>query len=1092
MKLKLTAILSVVMMFVTLGAWAAATSAEDAKLVVKGWSHVNRSGFGDIGEVTGVTTEKDANGAVLWYAVTTTKATVFVSPNDEIEPVIAVAPDTTGELPADHPLRAMLAADLPNRIVEAKTSSANSRLKLAGAPVLSKNASKWAKLKNEAVTPSSRLKMLNANGNPSTIVKWLDGWSSSISIMDGEDPTKVKTQTLRFWNQKNSKSYFSNDQIFNIYTPSNYYCGCVATAGASIMHYFRTPEGVERAFGSCSVDGTPEGLYTKGGTYDWSLIDSWPITQRTTLPEATAELLGRVAYDCGVGANMMYGAEGSGAYMINLSNCFRDVFKMSSSQLVRGSSSKGVTTEDYPKLMYNQIRAGAPVALGIQNSSKGGSGHAVVACGYGQDGDDTDYTFIFMGWGGSYDAWYQLPVMTSKSTDAGSETLYDIIDEVVTQIASDDKYIPLVGRVVDLDGEFVPNYEGLVTEIDGEETPITVDENGFWGFRVAPSEGGVVVDGSGEEHHYTIGAAARQTTRNAMNASVLANALPDEMLIEIDTSASGFLRVYNDPERALAAAWKTGKLLYVIGGTNEDVIAEWKTTRREDVDGIYNSLKSDHIIVELYPDYYPNLVGGVDFIEGAFDPRVFSFEGGWTPENGLWDESDPANAWNPVDELDPMSPHARAPLAIKVEGLDFISSLELTKSYPYTATVVYADGLEAPLRDEFAVWTSSDQTIAKNVGALLYPVQGQDGNVTLAVENRPFAEMVATGDLEVSVYSQPIVIFIDDRKKGIPLELAKSEISDDSSENAKTYAKRIAEACHVPASGGAGTHLTISSDAAITISSSKVVLANLICTGAELYEDGALVETYSFDANSPDVNTVKAGRQVGFDLTLKTADTKVKWVWEDTEYQIHTDATNCVIDHDPQRVANGETLSITALPPGGQTAAETIIVWEGARAEEVSNRTNAVVVADSPRTIIASGVKLDANNSGTFKSGTADAAAFTAPPGYQVTLQNGPDVAGKYTYLVDEIPIAFTSIVMSEDNSTTTLRIEPALIWCHYSIYGTDTLESGFSLEGLEAVTNFQQMVSAPIDAPYIEVEIPTEGKFFWKATMTPGEKPVE
>lgn len=1084
MKLKLTAILSVVMMFVTLGAWAAATSAEDAKLVVKGWSHVNRSGFGDIGEVTGVTTEKDANGAVLWYAVTTTKATVFVSPNDEIEPVIAVAPDTTGELPADHPLRAMLAADLPNRIAEAKTSSANSRLKLAGAPVLSKNASKWAKLKNEAVTPSSRLKMLNANGNPSTIVKWLDGWSSSISIMDDEDPTKVKTQTLRFWNQSNSPNYFSNDQIFNIYTPSNYVCGCVATAGSAVMHYFRPASGVHNFPGNCSVDGKPEVLDTKGGEYNWSLIDNLPITQRTTLPEATAELLGRVAYDCGVGVGMDYSSGGSGAITHELANTFKTVFGMANAQPLQESPDIG--KDNYPKLIYNQIRAGAPVVMGIQ-------GHAVVACGYGQDGEDTDYTFVFMGWGGHYDAWYQLPEIETKSTAGGSSYTSTVVRRLVTEIAKDDKYIPLVGRVVDLDGEFVPNYEGLVTEIDGEETPITVDENGFWGFRVAPSEGGVVVDGSGEEHHYTIGAAARQTTRNTIEAEVLVNALPDEMVIEIDTSASGFLRVYNDPERALAAAWKTGKLLYVIGGTNEDVIAEWKTTRREDADGIYNSLKSDHIIVELYPDYYPNLVGGVDFIEGAFDPRVFSFEGGWTPENGLWDESDPANAWNPVDELDPMSPHARAPLAIKVEGLDFISSLELTKSYPYTATVVYADGLEAPLRDEFAVWTSSDQTIAKNVGALLYPIQGQDGNVTLAVENRPFAEMVATGDLEVSVYSQPIVIFPDwNTVKGGVLEQAKSEISDESSDNAKKYAQRIADTCHARASGGAGTHLTISSDAAITISSSKIVLANLICTGAELYEDGALVETYTFDANSPDVNPTRAGRQVGFDLTLKTADTKVKWVWEDTEYQIHTDATNCVIDQDPQRVANGETLSITALPPGGQTAAETIIVWEGARAEEVSNRTNAVVVADSPRTIIASGVKLDANNSGTFKSGTADAAAFIAPPGYQVTLQNGPDVAGKYTYLVDEIPIAFTSIVMSEDNSTTTLRIEPALIWCHYSIYGTDTLESGFSLEGLEAVTNFQQMVSAPIDAPYIEVEIPTEGKFFWKATMTPGEKPVE
>lgn len=1080
MKLKLTGILAVVMTLISFGAYAATTSAEDAKLVVRGWSHVNRSGFGDIGEVTGVTTETDASGAVLWYAVTTTKATVFVSPDDEIEPVIAVAPDTTGELPADHPLRAMLAADLPNRIAEAKTpsaSSANSRLKLAGAPVLSKNASKWAKLKSEAVVPSSRLKMLNANGNPSTIVKWLDGWSSSISIMDDEDPTKVKTQTLRFWNQSNSPNYFSNDQIFNIYTPSNYVCGCVATAGSAVMHYFRPASGVHNFPGNCSVDGKPEVLDTKGGEYNWSLIDNLPITQRTTLPEETVDLLGRVAYDCGVGVGMDYSSGGSGAITHELANTFKTVFGMANAQPLQESPDIG--KDNYPKLIYNQIRAGAPVVMGIQ-------GHAVVACGYGQDGEDTDYTFVFMGWGGHYDAWYQLPEIETKSTAGGSSYTSTVVRRLVTEIAKDDKYIPLVGRVVDLDGEFVPNYEGLMTEIDGEETPITVDENGFWGFRVAPSEGGVVVDGSGEEHHYTIGAAARQTTRNTIEAEVLVNALPDEMLIEIDTSASGFLRVYNDPERALAAAWKTGKLLYVIGGTNEDVIAEWKTTRREDADGIYNSFKSDHIIVELYPDYYPNLVGGVDFIEGAFDPRVFSFEGGWTPENGLWDESDPANAWNPVDELDPMSPHARAPLAIKVEGLDFISSLELTKSYPYTATVVYADGLEAPLRDEFAVWTSSDQTIAKNVGALLYPIQGQDGNVTLAVENRPFAEMVATGDLVVSVYSQPIVIFPDwNTVTGGVLDQAKAEISDKSSSNAKKYAQRIAETCHVRASGGAGTHLTISSAASIAISNSKVVLAELICTGAELYEGNQLTKTYTFDATSEDIDPIKAGKQVGFDLTIKNADTKVKWVWEDTKYQVHTDATNCVIDQGSQRVANGETLTITALPPDGQKAEDTIIVWEGARPEEVIGFLSVEVVADSPRTIVANGVD---KSIGTFKSANGNADAFVAPPGYQVTLVADKDNAGYYTYEVTEVPIAFTSIKLSEDRSEVTLAIEPAIRWCYYSIYGIDTLEGGFSLEGLEPVTSLQYLETEPT----VEVTIPTGGNFFWKAVKTPGERPAE
>ena len=509
------------------GAIAEVTVEEDAEFVTRGWFRRNGKAFGNFGAVQKVLSEKDGQGDVLWYVVVMDGGAVVVSPDTEIEPVLAVIPGCDGTIPEGSPLRAILKRDLTQRL-EAVRPRPVKMAKLAAAPqpqavsaaAPSPEAAKWQSLKKIG---GKRLLMgLSADGNPATIIRWLDGWNSPNKVGD--------VQTLRFWNQDSSPKYFKNSRVFNLYTPNNYVCGCVATAGSAVMHYFRAPSGAVLSR-TCGVDGAGRSLTTKGGTYDWSLIDDINLAygRTVTLPKNAADLLGRVASDCGIGCEMSYSADGSGSNTCKLQWSFRNVFGVSHAQLVTrdGGMYGGGATEDigsvnYPKIIYNQIRGGAPVPLGID-------GHEVVACGYGIDADQTDYTYIFLGWGGANDAWYALPNIDTKATAGGGWYTSTFIDELITEISFDDRYIPVVGRIVDIDGIPLP---GEQLEMANGEV-VTSDANGYWGTRVAPTDECYVTDSIGERHEYVLGDLAKSTTDGGVASAALAAALPEAMEIQL-------------------------------------------------------------------------------------------------------------------------------------------------------------------------------------------------------------------------------------------------------------------------------------------------------------------------------------------------------------------------------------------------------------------------------------------------------------------------------------------------------------------------------------------------------------------------------
>ena len=502
----------------------------DARMVARGWSMLNGGTFGSLGSVKEVWAEKDDQGQVLWYVVVMTGGAAVVAPDTEIEPVLAVMPGSDGVIPKGSALDAMLRRDIANRLaplrqpaLKLKSSAVQAALQ---SPAASKASGKWDKLRRQ-----STLKMLNADGSPATIVRWLDGWNS---------PNKVgNVQTLRFWNQ-NGSPYFSNKYVFDLYTPDHDPCGCVATAGSAIMHYFRAPSGAT-VTRTCFRSGGAVSLTTKGGIYDWSLIDGLNLSENdvVTLSDAAVDLLGRVASDCGIGCEMSYAKGGSGSNTCKLQWSFRNVFKVRHAQLVTkdggaygGGAAADIGFENYPKIVYNQIRGGAPLSFGID-------GHEVVACGYGFDADKTDYTYIFLGWGGANDAWYALPNIDPKATGGGGWYTSTFIDELITEISFDDKFVAICGQLIDIDGNPVsgvnedgtPNEDAVLTTSGGDR--VWPDKNGYWGVRVNPSDPMYIEDSTGVQHEYVIGEQAKVTTDSGVAAAALAAALPEPMLVQL-------------------------------------------------------------------------------------------------------------------------------------------------------------------------------------------------------------------------------------------------------------------------------------------------------------------------------------------------------------------------------------------------------------------------------------------------------------------------------------------------------------------------------------------------------------------------------
>ena len=191
--------------------------------------------------------------------------------------------------------------------------------------------------------------------------------------------------------------------------PSGTPVGCVATAMAQVMLYWKHPE-----------QGTGSHTWTWNGithtvdfgatTYNWDLMLPKYGRSAYATPEQEAEAA-KLSYHCGVSIDMMWQSGGSGTYTEHIPTALRDYFDYNERAAVVYRES--YSFDDWNELLISELEAGRPI---IFSASSDKAGHAFVI-----DGIDKDGLFhVNWGWDGWYNGYFDICILNPYGAGIGA------------------------------------------------------------------------------------------------------------------------------------------------------------------------------------------------------------------------------------------------------------------------------------------------------------------------------------------------------------------------------------------------------------------------------------------------------------------------------------------------------------------------------------------------------------------------------------------------------------------------------------------------------------------------------------------------
>ena len=224
------------------------------------------------------------------------------------------------------------------------------------------------------------------------------------------DRTSLQTETVVSpllscaWNQRSP--YYNQCP-----TSGTQHCltGCVATAMAQVMYYWKFPaEAPAMAGYTSSVNGVTVGALP-GGTFDWeNMLDEYTNSATTQQRDAVAMLM---RY-CGQACRMSYGTAGSGAYSDDeLEGMKTFGYNADATLLDRDNYS----AEAWADMIEAQLAAGCPILYGGVDPDKN-AGHAFVV-----DGCGGGMYHVNWGWSGAGNGYFALDAFTYSGLKYSSE-----------------------------------------------------------------------------------------------------------------------------------------------------------------------------------------------------------------------------------------------------------------------------------------------------------------------------------------------------------------------------------------------------------------------------------------------------------------------------------------------------------------------------------------------------------------------------------------------------------------------------------------------------------------------------------------------
>lgn len=287
----------------------------------------------------------------------------------------------------------------------------------------------------------SRTGRIDTDNLPPAMKAWLDGIAQQIAKAraagggiaaaaddtdTGDDgaPTEVVAPLMKTkWYQL--APYYDNTPTVS---GEQTLTGCVATAMAQVMKYYRWPQ---HGYGSVSYD-TPKydsktlSANFEQSTYDWdNMLDTYEYSTDGDLKtpmwnDVQGKAVAQLMADLGAAVHMQYGTQnqdGSGAYDPDIATAATYHFGYD----VDLQYKNNYTMAQWTKKIESCLDAGDPlVYCGIALTDMGGAGHCFVVDGY----DSSNYMHVNWGWAGDADGYYSFYNFGEIGSQFSHEMMY--------------------------------------------------------------------------------------------------------------------------------------------------------------------------------------------------------------------------------------------------------------------------------------------------------------------------------------------------------------------------------------------------------------------------------------------------------------------------------------------------------------------------------------------------------------------------------------------------------------------------------------------------------------------------------------------
>lgn len=199
---------------------------------------------------------------------------------------------------------------------------------------------------------------------------------------------------------------WSQRPYYNEYCPDNSPAGCVATAVAQVMKYHNHPaQGVGNSSYNHNDYGTLSANYG-ATTYDWT---NMPNKLKFSSDSLEKDAVSKLMYHIGVGLEMNYSPDGSGASSSDVPNLLKNHFGYKNTLQMKSRSSYSLN--GWKNMLKAELDAGR-VVYHRGYCPDPSAGHAFVIDGY----DSTNKFHLNWGWSGSYNGYFEINNLNPGST----------------------------------------------------------------------------------------------------------------------------------------------------------------------------------------------------------------------------------------------------------------------------------------------------------------------------------------------------------------------------------------------------------------------------------------------------------------------------------------------------------------------------------------------------------------------------------------------------------------------------------------------------------------------------------------------------